>query len=143
MNKVVIDASVAMKWTFPEINEQLTSEAVDLLQKYVFGALRIIVPDIFWAEVGNVLWKGVRRERWSRDAARIAATATRSRAFPTVSSSELLHDALEIAINHDRSVYDSLYLALAVQANCDLITADERLANAVAAYLPVKWLGAV
>jgi predicted nucleic acid-binding protein len=143
VNKVVIDASVAIKWTFPEINEQLTREAVDLLQKYTVGALRIIVADIFWAEIGNVLWKGVRRERWSRDAARIAAIATRSRAFPTVSSSELLHDALAIAINHDRSVYDSLYLALAVQANCDLITADERLANAVAAYLPVKWLGTV
>jgi predicted nucleic acid-binding protein len=38
-------------------------------------------------------------------------------------------------------VYDSLYVALAVQAKTELITADERLANSLAAHLPVKWLG--
>jgi predicted nucleic acid-binding protein len=37
----------------------------------------------------------------------------------------------------------SLGLALASKARRELITADERLANAVAAYLPVKWLGSL
>jgi predicted nucleic acid-binding protein len=32
---------------------------------------------------------------------------------------------------------------LAIQSKSQLITADERLANALAAYLPVKWLGAL
>jgi predicted nucleic acid-binding protein len=36
-----------------------------------------------------------------------------------------------------------LYIALAVQSGTDLVTADERLANAVAARLPVKWLGGI
>jgi hypothetical protein len=31
---------------------------------------------------------------------------------------------------------------LAVQSKADLVTADERLANALAAHFPVKWLGA-
>ena len=47
-----------------------------------------------------------------------------------------------IAITFDRTVYDSLYVALAISHNTSLVTADERLANAVAARLPVKWLGA-
>jgi predicted nucleic acid-binding protein len=38
-------------------------------------------------------------------------------------------------------VYDSIYTALAVNSNAQFVTADERLANALAAYLPVKWLG--
>lgn len=44
-------------------------------------------------------------------------------------------------IYDERSVYDSLDVALAVRMKSQLITADEGLANALAAYLPVKWLG--
>ena len=40
-------------------------------------------------------------------------------------------------------MYDCLYVALAVQSKTEWITADERLANALAARLPVKWLGAI
>jgi predicted nucleic acid-binding protein len=59
-----------------------------------------------------------------------------------VSSLELLDEALEIAFANDRSVYDCLYVALAIQFQVEMITADERLANALASRLPVKWLGA-
>jgi predicted nucleic acid-binding protein len=52
-------------------------------------------------------------------------------------------EALRIAFAYDRAVYDCLYVALAIQSKSQLITADERLANALAAYLPVKWLGAL
>jgi len=55
----------------------------------------------------------------------------------------LFSEALQIALTHDRSVYDCLYVALAVQSKTEWITADERLANALAARLPVKWLGAI
>ena len=58
-------------------------------------------------------------------------------------SSMLFSEALQIALTHDRSVYDRLYVALAVQSKTEWITADERLANALAARLPVKWLGAI
>ena len=51
--------------------------------------------------------------------------------------------SLNIALAFQRSVYDSVYIALAVTLNTYLVTADERLANAVAAKLPVKWLGAL
>ncbi len=43
----------------------------------------------------------------------------------------------------DRTVYDSLYVALAVDSKAELVTVDEKLANALAARLPVKWLGAL
>ena len=61
--------------------------------------------------------------------------------IPTSASVDLLQTGLEIAFAHDRTLYDSLYVALAVQAGSVMITADEKLANALAAYLPVKWLG--
>ena len=65
------------------------------------------------------------------------------RDFPSVPSLKLLGSALQIATGFERTVYDSLYVALAVQTNSQLITADERLANSLAAHFPVKWLGAV
>ena len=64
-------------------------------------------------------------------------------AFPTTSSRDLLEETFSIAATFDRTVYDSLYVALAVRLKADMVTADERLANALAAHLPVKWLGAV
>jgi len=101
------------------------------------------VPDVFWAECGNILWKAVRQGRWSRSAAEKAILALKNRSFPTTSSHDLLEEAFSIAATFDRTVYDSLYAALAVRLKADMVTADERLANALAAHLPVKWLGAV
>lgn len=138
----VLDASVAVKWSIPSANETLTAQSVQLLQRYVNGEINFIVPDIFWAEVGNVLWKGVRQRRWPQVLADAAAEEIKDRNFLSVSSLALLPEALRIAFLHDRRVYDCLYVALAVQFNVEMVTADERLANALAARLPVKWLGA-
>ena len=142
MIALVLDASVAVKWAIPSAREPLTDESVRLLKRYVDGEVEFIVPDVFWAEVGNVLWKGARQRRWRQDEAEAIAADMRARDFATVSSLRLLPEALRIAFAYDRAVYDCLYVALAVQSKADLITADERLANALAARLPVKWLGA-
>jgi predicted nucleic acid-binding protein len=142
LNRVVLDASVAIKWAMPSAGESLTDESLRLLKHYVDAEVEFIVPDVFWAEVGNVLWKGMRQRRWRQDQAEVVAADMRARDFATVSSLVLLPEALRIAFAYDRSIYDSLYVALAVQSKTEMITADERLANALAAHLPVKWLGA-
>jgi predicted nucleic acid-binding protein len=138
----VLDASVAVKWAVPSSNEPLTDESLRLFKRYRDGELDFVVPDIFWAELGNVLWRGARRGRWSRTDAENAVFDFAQSEFTTVSSQALLSEALKIAFVYDQSLYDCLYAALAVQAQSDLITADERLANALAARFPVKWLGA-
>jgi predicted nucleic acid-binding protein len=138
----VLDASVAAKWVIPSQEEPLTDESLQLLKRHVDGEINFIVPDVFWSEVGNVLWKGVRQRRWTPAFAAGAASGIRDRNFFTVSSHALLPEALTIALVHNRSVYDCLYVALAIQFKTEMITADERLANALAAHLPVKWLGA-
>jgi predicted nucleic acid-binding protein len=43
----------------------------------------------------------------------------------------LAENALRIASAEGQSTYDCLYLALAVQARCQLITADERLIKTI------------
>ena len=143
MNAVVLDCSVAIKWAIPSAPEPLTDESLRLLRRYVNGEIKFIVPDVFWAEVGNVLWKGTRQKRWRQDEAESVAADMQARDFTTVPSLVLLPEALKIAFAHDCAVYDCLYVALAVQSKTELITADERLANALAARFPVKWLGAL
>jgi len=142
LNSLVLDASVALKWAIPPAGETLAAESLQLLKRYCDGEINFLVPDIFWTEVGNVLWKGVRERRWNPAFAEASASHLRNRNFFTVSSQELLPEALKLALVHDRSVYDCLYVALAIQFKIEMITADERLANALAARLPVKWLGA-
>ncbi|WGV26294.1 type II toxin-antitoxin system VapC family toxin [Halotia branconii] len=39
--------------------------------------------------------------------------------------------ALDIALQSDRAVYDSLYLAVAVTQQCQIVTADEKFYNAL------------
>lgn len=142
MTAFVLDASVAVKWVIPSANEALSAQSLRILQRYVAGEIDFVVPDIFWAEIGNVLWKGARQQRWSRTLAEGAASGMKDRNFLTISTQILLPAALKIALLYDRSVYDAMYVAAAIQFKIEMITADERLANALAASLPVKWLGA-
>ncbi len=143
MSTYVIDASVAAKWVLPASGETLTQEALELLKRYAAAQVRFLVPDLFWAELGNVLWKAVRSGRVQQASAETALVAMRERNFPTISSCFLLEEAFTIATAFRRTVYDALYVALAVTSKAQLVTADERLANAMAAHLPVKWLGAL
>lgn len=143
MTLLVLDVSVAAKWVLRETDERLVAEAIDLLDRYGRNEVQFAVPDLFWVEFGNVLWKASRAGRCSRTVAESSMTEMRERKLTTVSSYTLIEQALLIAMTFDRTVYDSLYVALAVEAHAQMVTADEKLANALAAHLPVKWLGAI
>ena len=140
-NVIVVDASVAAKWLV-WAGEPLETEAIALLRRRNCGEMEMLVPDLFWSEIGNVLWKAGQRGRCSPTEASDSITSLLAYELTTIESRLLLQAALEIATQHKRSFYDSVYLALAVAERATFVTADERLANAVAAYLPVRWLGA-
>jgi len=139
----VLDASVAAMWFLPAAAEPLVAEAVEVLESYAAGRLRLLVPDLFWPEVGNVLWKAARRGRMSRASAEQAVAALQDMRLAAAPTAPLLADAFAIATSFDRAVYDSVYVALAVRSGMPLVTADEKLANALAARFPIRWLGAL
>lgn len=141
MSHVVVDASVGAKWFLPENSEALTDQAVDLLNRYDEREIRFVVPDLFYLEIASAIWKAVRVGRVSRAFGDQALVLLTQRQFITVPSVKLLDTAIQIATAHARSVYDSLYVALAVQTKTHVITADKRLVNALAAHFPVRWLG--
>ena len=116
-------------------------QARQILEDYTQDRQRLLVPDLFWPEVGNILWKAVRQGRMSRVSSDDAVRALEESGIPTAPCLPLLKDAMAIAAAFDRTVYDALYVALAVMTDGLLITADERLANALAARFPIRWLG--
>jgi predicted nucleic acid-binding protein len=140
LNLVVPDASVAAKWLV-WAGEPLEAEALSLLELRNQGQLEFLVPDLFWLEVGSILCKAVQLGRCNEETAKHSIPALRGCDLTTKPSEPLLELAFAIAQRYNRSFYDSIYVALAVSRKATLITADERLANATAAYLPVKWLG--
>lgn len=142
MTPIVVDASVAVKWCLPGNNEDLLPQAEELLASYRTGAELFLVPDLFWLEVGNAIWKAAQKQKIDAETAARNLRTISDLKIPTVPSFDLVPQALQLAIKHGRTVYDAIYVALALRLKADLITADERLANALAAHLPVKWLGA-
>ncbi len=143
MTRYVIDASVAAKWVLPGAGETFTDEARGLLRQYARAQIGLVVPDLFWPELGNIFWKAVRQRRWSKGAADTAIGVLKDRNLPTIPSFDLLEEAFSLATTFDRTVYDGVYVARALRTNAVLVTADEELANALAAHLPVKWLGSL
>ena len=143
MSAYVLDASVAAKWFLPPGDETLVQESLDLLDGYGRGSVRLMVPDLFWPEFGNILWKAARLGRISIETAEDALLALTQQSLPTSPSLPLLSDAFAIATRFQCTVYDCLYVALAVSSGRPLVTADERLANSLAAHFPVRWLGSL
>jgi predicted nucleic acid-binding protein len=138
----VLDASVAAKWYLPAEGETNKETALALLRDYSSGTIELVVPDVFWTECGNIFWKAARQGRISARTAEDSIADLVTFDLVTVGSKALLREALRIASEFDRSVYDAAYVALASEWHAPLVTADERLANALAARFPIRWLGA-
>ena len=143
MKAFIVDSSVVAKWLPPLNNEPLASEARVLLADWTRGKIELSVPDLLLIEVANVLWKATRAGRCKAVEARAALKILISYGLPVAASATLLETALRIGIEYERTVFDSIYVALAVESGRELITADEKLANALAAYFPVKWIGVI
>ena len=141
MTTWVVDANVAAKWLLPATGEGLLDQANHLVALHVRRDLQLLAPDLIEAEIGNVLWKAVRRNRISQAEAENSLRRFSDLSIQVVPTSDLLGRALQIAVACDRSFYDSLYIALALTTNTELITADERLVNALGSRFPVRWLG--
>lgn len=135
MTRFVVDASVAAKWFLPE---EHAAAAVRLQGP----DHELSAPDLLVAEIANVMLKRLRAGELGEEDAQ-AAVALLPVMTQLMSSVALAPEALRIALRHDRSTYDAIYVALALRDRCPLITADRRLYNALRHHLPdtvVLWI---
>ena len=119
MNKVVVDASVAVKWV---IEEAHSAEAVRLLD-----CEEIHVPEHWLAEAVNVIWsKVLKGELDVTDADERAAVLMRSPVIGTPIAG-LMPGAFRVSVEFAVTIFDSLYVALTLDRDIPLVTADEKL----------------
>lgn len=133
MKKVVVDSSVAIKWFVPQ---PYSTEARTILNGYQNGTLAILAPDLIYAEVGNIVWKLQRFQDLSQEDADDILDAFKEIEFEITALSSLLADAYRLAVDYQRTVYDSLYIALSLQQKCPFVTGDRKLVNSVSNSLP-------
>lgn len=120
---IVIDAGVAAKWLLPESGSE---EAIALQE----GPHELIAPDLIRMEVSGAITRCVRAEKDpipAKDAIvryqkwlRLLDQATIS----LIPESDILTQAVELSIKIKHPLPDCLYLAVAMQLDADLITAD-------------------
>ena len=128
MSSYVVDASVAVKWL---VDEAHSEEAAKLLDH---GA-PLVAPELVFAESANALW--AMHRRGDIDANELAEAVDALRAAPilvprpmralTAAASRLARD-----LNHP--VYDCFYLALALELQYPVVTADQAFQNKVDAH---------
>lgn len=125
MSIFVVDASLVLKWFIPEIHSEAARRWLGASHDYV-------APDLLFAEVGNAVWKKVRRKELEEAEGRQLVKALGQVAVETVATRNLLEDALALALTAGVTVYDAMYLALAVRLETAVITGDDRFADKVA-----------
>ena len=137
MKSYVLDASVVAAAFFQE-------DHADRAQRLLAGGCALYAPDLIYAELANVIWKRHRRGEIDPDEAGRLLADLRSLPLQITPCGDLVEAALELALRTGRSVYDCLYLALAVATRSVLVSADQRLVNALAGTslaTHIAWIG--
>jgi predicted nucleic acid-binding protein len=110
---------VVVRW-FRE--DHLSEEAIAL-----DDADELIAPDLLATEVANVLWKTARPGRFAPETVGEDLDVLEAGGTPTLYRSlALARPAASLAVQLDHPVYDCLYLALAIEQDAHLVTADRR-----------------
>lgn len=125
MNVLIVDASVGIKWFLPEVG-------ADLAKKLQHPHYELHAPSFFDVELTNILWKKIQHGELLRPEAEIVLA--RLLCLPVIRHAEtaLLTTAFDLAERSRRTVYDCLYLALAIRLRGRMVTADERLIHGLA-----------
>ena len=125
--RIVVDASVALKWVLDEPG----SEAAVALRDH-----ELIAPALWLAEAANALWRKARTGEITAEEANARLSELRKAPVASLSMEPHLERALMLAIEIGHPIYDCIYLALALHHGTHVVTADRRFA--AAANIPAR-----
>jgi predicted nucleic acid-binding protein len=137
----IVDASVAVKWYLS--GEVLGTNADLIFSRFERNEVTLIAPAHIHCEVPSAIVAATRGNsaRFSREQGRLAIDEFLSLDLHTVPSKELTLHAYDLVHEYDVSIYDALYLALALDYSIPLVTADSKFYQRVEDLPEVIWLG--
>ena len=119
--KKVVDASIIVKWF---LTEPGSVQALILRDKHVAGEIILVVPELVFIEVINVLRYKNKNISELGDASKflwdLQLTVEKLNEF-------FLSKAVEIAVKYQLSVYDGIYAFLSQKYGIPLVIADKQL----------------
>ena len=123
--RLVVDASVAVKWLIAEDDSEAARELAA-------SGEDLHAPRLMACEVANALWRKARLGEIERGDAGAMLAAVQDMPVRWGADEAVCADAVRIALALDRPVYDCVYLALAHRIGAVVVTADLRFANVLA-----------
>ena len=123
--RLVVDASVAVKWLVAEDDSEAARELAA-------SGEDLHAPRLMACEVANALWRKARLGEIERGDAGAMLAAVQDMPVRWGADEAVCADAVRIALALDRPVYDCVYLALAHRIGAAVVTADLRFADVLA-----------
>lgn len=131
----VIDTSALIRMFIPD------GPKVEGLEGFMAGVERgrdtALAPELIMAEAANVVLKKMRLGELHGEEPWLLMDDLLSMPIKLFPHKPLIHRSMELAHEHDLSVYDALFLSIAVQHSAVLFSADQKLLN-VAERLSLK-----
>ncbi|OPX37630.1 MAG: hypothetical protein B1H12_04440 [Desulfobacteraceae bacterium 4484_190.2] len=128
MKIVIVDTSALIRLYVPD------GPIPDGLEGYLAAAWRaevtLMIPELALAEFVQVLWKKEQAGYLELSEVDEIVAALLELPMEIIGHQDILLDALSFARQYSLTVYDSLFLSLAMKKKAKLITADQRLKNA-------------
>ncbi len=125
---IILDASVAVKWYFPEAGSDL---AIELLDSHVG---RLAAPDLMAIEVNAALVRKGNMDKAQCNGIRVmladfAARLANGDVNLTRTGEKGVARAAHLALDLGYPLKDCIYLALAMELDCELVTCDAKFAT--------------
>jgi predicted nucleic acid-binding protein len=127
LNRIIIDASIALAWCFPDE----TSDYADSVLTSLEG-LTMLVPAVWSLEVANTILVGERQKRLSQPDIKkfMSLLGSLSQVQDVQPVGGNVNNVLPLAREHNLSAYDAAYLELSIRNHAPLATLDAKLQKA-------------
>jgi predicted nucleic acid-binding protein len=125
MKKYIVDASTCLKWIFDD--EENVDYARRLLSDYLSEKILLVAPSLWLVEVSNAIKSAVLSKRITTQKGKELLSLIMEAKPKIISFEGYIESAFDNACKYHISVYDSLYLTIALENNIRFITADIKL----------------